>query len=236
MVKTVSYECPYLPGKTTTVEISQVPDSGFDFSKYLDLGYRRMGMVIYRNVCEGCTECVSLRIPVREFCPSKSQRRTLRQNGDLETRIFKIMPQDAVRFIRQRYFGLYIDYERTKHERTENADEHFRSFVTMYSSVYPFYSLEIFEGDRAVGVSLLDEGSNALSSNYFYYDSALTKRRLGVYSILKEVDTTRAAGKDYLHLGFYVDGCHKMSYKSAYYPHERLIDGEWVRFEKPHAE
>ena len=53
-----------------------------------------------------------------------------------------------------------------------------------------------------------------------------------MYSILKQVELCRAWGLRYLYLGLYVADCRSMAYKAGYLPHERLLDGEWVRFDR----
>ena len=85
---------------------------------------------------------------------------------------------------------------------------------------------------RLIGAAIFDRGSNCLSAVYCYYDPAESKRSIGVFSILAQVEICRRWELDYLYLGFYVAGCNHMNYKSAYKPHERLIDGEWKRFDR----
>ena len=40
-------------------------------------------MIAYRPACDGCSACVSVRIVVDEFAPSRGQRRIFKRNGDL---------------------------------------------------------------------------------------------------------------------------------------------------------
>jgi hypothetical protein len=36
----------------------------------------------------------------------------------------------------------------------------------------------------------------------------------------------------FLYLGFYIADCSHMNYKANYLPHQRLIDGQWITFER----
>ena len=47
-------------------------------------GFRRSQNVLYRPSCADCAACLSARIDVSRFKPSKSQRRTLRRNLGLK--------------------------------------------------------------------------------------------------------------------------------------------------------
>ena len=44
-------------------------------------GFRRSQNVLYRPSCADCASCLSARIDVAAFQPSKSQKRTLRRNA-----------------------------------------------------------------------------------------------------------------------------------------------------------
>ena len=34
-------------------------------------------------------------------------------------------------------------------------------------------------------------------------------------------------GKQFLYLGYQIDGCQKMNYKTKFYPHQRLTNNQW---------
>ncbi len=46
-------------------------------------GFRRSQNVLYRPSCAECSACLSARIKVDDFTPSRSQRKVLRRNADL---------------------------------------------------------------------------------------------------------------------------------------------------------
>ncbi len=77
--------CPYLPGreerKVFTHLIGRRAAALND--TLTQSGFRRSQTIAYRPACENCRACVSVRVKVDEFRPSKSFRRILDQNRDL---------------------------------------------------------------------------------------------------------------------------------------------------------
>src|SRR5688500_8473577 len=80
--------CPYLPGRAATTDyriLTHVTPE--EHEALLIRGWRRFGMQYFRPICAGCMECVSLRIAVETFAPSKSQRRAWRKCGHLRVEV-----------------------------------------------------------------------------------------------------------------------------------------------------
>src|SRR5262245_8109973 len=76
--------CPYLHDRPARTELRL--HGAIDAPAYgglLRSGFRRFGMVVFRPACEGCAECVPIRVPVDRFQPSRSQRRVIRRNLDV---------------------------------------------------------------------------------------------------------------------------------------------------------
>ena len=75
---TVPHACSYLDGhEATTLFLDPQESPGQSVYDTLTLlGFRRSGRHLYRPHCEGCRACVSVRIPVADFAPSRSQRKT----------------------------------------------------------------------------------------------------------------------------------------------------------------
>ena len=81
---TPQHPCAYLPGLPARLDVRLLTDmSPAETEELIERGWRRFGPEYFRPVCEGCGECISLRVPVREFAPSKSQRRALRKCAEL---------------------------------------------------------------------------------------------------------------------------------------------------------
>ena len=84
-----------------------------------------------------------------------------------------------------------------------------------------------------VAVAVADRGSQSLSAVYCAFAPGFAGVSLGTYCILKQIEACRAWGLRYLYLGLYVADCRHLAYKARFLPHERLIQGEWRRFDRP---
>ena len=86
---TAPQPCPYLEGRMerklfTALQGEQAERLNDALSKQ---GFRRSQNVLYRPSCAECSACLSARIRVADFTPSRSQRRIRRRNGALRRRI-----------------------------------------------------------------------------------------------------------------------------------------------------
>ncbi len=77
-------------------------------------------------------------------------------------------------------------------------------------------------------MAVVDELQDGLSAIYTFFDPLQDKRSLGSYAILWQVQRARALGLDYLYLGYWIKGCRKMAYKSAYRPLELHVNSRWT--------
>ena len=70
---TPPHDCPYLEAQTAkTLFLSpEVNTNTLLYSALLDKGFRRSGEHIYRPQCQNCNACISVRIPVKDFKPSR---------------------------------------------------------------------------------------------------------------------------------------------------------------------
>ena len=80
--------CPYLDGRVerklfTALQGETAAKLNDSLSKQ---GFRRSQNVLYRPSCTDCSACMSARIKVADFTPSKSQKRVLKRNAHLSRR------------------------------------------------------------------------------------------------------------------------------------------------------
>ena len=80
------------------------------------------------------------------------------------------------------------------------------------------------DGDRLVGLSIVDETETALSAVYFFWDPERAPSSLGTAHIVTLVDDAKRRGKEHVYLGYRVEGCVSLAYKSRFGPHE-LLEG-----------
>jgi arginyl-tRNA--protein-N-Asp/Glu arginylyltransferase len=215
--------CPYIEDdRTASLEFILPADLLQNFHQYLAAGYRRLGSVLYRNACRSCSLCLPIRLEAKRFKASKSQRRTLRRNSDVrvECRAPSITPCKI---------ELYSSYIASKHPT--GGEDDIRDSASSLSSLHLGYSgsieMDYFLGEKLIAVGIVDEGADALSSTYFYYDTAYLMRRPGIFSILQEISLALSLGKKYYYLGFCIEETSKMSYKKFFRPNQVLKDGEW---------
>ncbi len=212
--------CPYLENRNWTTHAFRtelMPVSIYE--ELIDHGWRRSGDIFYRNACAGCSECIPLRIPTRKFTLSKSQRRTLRRNSDVHTTLLPSAYSTEI-------YDLYTRYQHARHpEDHDTSPEDFTRFLcdSPVTTAVALYQV----GKRLIGAGWIDILPNSLSSVYFVFDPNETVRSLGTYSVLHEIELCRRMEREHYHLGFWVSGCHKMEYKSAFNPHEILTDKGW---------
>lgn len=225
LVTTGPHDCPYLPGRISTNRAfwaEQMPSEVYH--AFMDAGFRRSGKVVYQPACRGCRQCMSIRVPANRFVPGKSQRRTIRRNADLRMTVGKPAADDE-------RFQLYRKYVTEWHGKpSDGEDETYEAFVTfLYESPVDTLEFQYRDGDgRLVGVGICDRSDISLSSVYFYYDPSESRRGLGTFSVLREIDYCVAEGIPYYYMGYWVDGCGAMAYKASYRPNEVLHpDGVW---------
>ena len=232
---TSPYRCPYLPGRTAALTYRVLTDlSARAYDELLRRGWRRFGCEFFRPACPGCVECRTLRLPVAEFTPSRSQRRALRQNAHIRV----VVQAPTVTTTHLRLFNAYhADMHRRKGWPFHLTDE--RAYRRQFLLGDWAFAREFlyYEGDCLLGVGLADVTTMALSSVYFFHDPDWRPLAPGVFSILQQVAYAQRQGLKYHYLGYWVPGSPSMAYKAQYRPHELLMgypaDTEEPRWVKP---
>ena len=220
---TTEHECSYLPDRMAS---SIVPDPNLtmDMSIYsylLKQGYRRSGDFIYRPHCNDCEECRPCRIPVVQFSPGKSQRRCLKNNQDLSLNIVKAGYSDE-------YFELYQKYLNTRHTDGGMANpepDDFKKFL--YSDWSNTHFLEVRKDKRLLAVAVTDVTPSGLSAVYTFFDPSESRRSLGNFCILQQIQQTQQMQLEHLYMGYWIKNCQKMKYKANFQPMEIFIDNLW---------
>ena len=217
---TASEACAYLPAQTSCTEYKlMVEISPEELETLIEHGWRRFGPSYFRPVCAGCAECVSLRIAVADFRPTKSQRRAFRKCGNL--RVVASAPRvDAERLAL--YAAWHANREAARGWKQNPVDE--ENYRLSFCFPHPCArELAYYQGSRLVGVGIVDETERALSSTYFFHDPACAEFSLGTASVLFEIEWARSRGRSHVYLGYRVQGCPSVAYKNRFGPHELLL-------------
>ena len=216
--------CPYLPDREARTRYRLVADLlPGEYDEKLSQGWRRFGSILFSPRCESCSECLSIRIPVESFSPSRSQRRVLRKNRDL------VLEVEDPKLDEER-LDLY-----TRHHADRETRRGWPSAAMGFEEYYETFCLNAVEtlefsyrlADRLVAVAYVGKAEASLNSIYAFTDPALSARSLGVYDVLCEIEEARRLAKSHLYLGYYVRGCKSMEYKASYRPHQILGSEGW---------
>ncbi len=226
---TAPQPCPYLPGKVERKLFTALQGEGASHLNDVlsHQGFRRSQNVLYRPSCAGCSACLSARIVVADFLPSRGQKRILRRNAELE-RVARSP------WATEPQYDLFRSYLDARHATGGMADMDMSEFAAMIeetpvrSRVVEYYRPATGTRRRElVAVCLTDVVSDGVSMVYSFFDPALEAQSLGVHVILDHVAIARDAGLAYVYLGYWVPGSAKMDYKARFRPLEIFADGRW---------
>ena len=210
--------CPYLEKRSYRQEYFLGVNGDSDcFQTLLDARWRRFGVVFFRPVCPDCRKCIPIRVDVRRFKPSKSQKRVLKKNKRTGVRFSSLSYKPEM-------FRIYEKHSRVKFDQSVTEEEFFRSF---FQPAVPSFQSEFYADNQMVGFGILDIAATGLSTVYFAYDPDFSVLSPGTFSILSEIEETKNLGLDYYYSGYYVKECSRMAYKGQFHPYELLIDGTW---------
>ncbi|WP_171207260.1 MULTISPECIES: arginyltransferase [unclassified Ruegeria] len=230
---TAPQPCPYLEGRMERKLFTALQGEGADRlnNSLSQQGFRRSQNVLYRPSCTDCAACLSARIDVSKFRPSKSQKRAAKRNAHLQRRATSPWATDD-------QFDLFRRYLDVRHADGGMADMDVFEFAAMIEET-PIRSRVVEYSDPGsqdlIAVSLTDVLDDGLSMVYSFYDPDQHQNSLGTYMILDHIEIAREAGLPYIYLGYWVPGSPKMGYKAKFTGLEVFLNGAWQSVENPQA-
>ena len=222
--------CPYLPGKSERKVFTELKGPHADaLNDALGrIGFRRSQNIAYRPACDGCSACVSVRVPVNTFEMTRSFRRTQRLNADVEPTVVKSEASSE-------HYSLFRSYIDSRHADGGMADMTVLDFSAMVDDNFVDSRLVEYRvrdagepNGRLVAAVLIDILGDGISMIYSFYEPEEAARSLGTFMILDNIARVKRLGLPYLYLGYWVRGSRKMDYKARFLPQERLTAEGWT--------
>ena len=142
--------CPYLPGRLWR---NFLLDPGAESTAKLherlfNQGFRRMGKMFFRPICDACDSCRPLRLNTNLFHPGKNLRKIRNRNQDLRLKVRRPHYSEEKRALMARYLE-------SRHKGPMEAQEEAMR-ETMFSGSAHSYEMDYFLDDRLVGVGIVD--------------------------------------------------------------------------------
>jgi len=218
----LDYECAYIDGKSVRMHYKYIEEATKEYNTALiNRGWRRFGCYYFHPICNGCNECKSVRIDVKNFKLRKSQKKAIKRNKATEIIIQKPT-------LSQAHIELYNKYHAFKQKKDDwshrniSPREYRENFV---EGAHDFGKEVLYiKDDKLIGVDLIDILDDGISSIYFYYDPDYPSLSLGTYSLLYQIELAKILELPWIYLGYWVDGCKAFSYKPNFQPQE-ILDG-----------
>lgn len=217
---TLETKCSYLDDCKTRMEYKYIENATMELNQELiERGWRRFGNYYSRPQCQKCKLCLSLRIDVKNYNFSHSAKRVFKKAEGIRYVI-------QVPTISTEHLELYDKYHR--HMEQKRGWQYYnlkpQSYHELYVSGAHNFGKEVlyFQGEKLIGVDLIDFLDDGISSIYFYYDPDFEKLSLGRLSIYEQIILAKEYDLEWIYLGYYVQECQSLKYKASYAPYQTL--------------
>ena len=223
LLLTEPHECSYLEQRQSTTAFVD-PDIAISselYGRMSAMGFRRSGPYLYSPFCTDCKSCIPARIPVEAFVPSRSQKRCLKRNQDVQVKQVSTLDFDE-------HYPVYDRYIRARHYQGDMFPPSRTQFEQFLGNAWECTGfLELRVDGELIGCAVVDSLPNALSAIYTYFEPDQSARGLGNLAVLLQINLAQELAMDYLYLGYWISDCRKMSYKTNYSPLELLQENTW---------
>jgi arginine-tRNA-protein transferase len=191
-------------------------------------GWRHFGAEFFRYNYnfheEKLARVLPLRINLKQFAHSKSQRKILHKNQDT-TVIIQPLEIDTAKI------NLF---EQHKYKFKDNLPGNIFEIISAQDpSGIPCHTMEVsvYSQTKLIACSFMDVGTEATSSIYGFYDLNESVRSLGIFTMLLEIEWSVANGKLYYYPGYAYDIPSYYDYKKRFAALEFYNwKGNWLKF------
>jgi arginyl-tRNA--protein-N-Asp/Glu arginylyltransferase len=193
----------------------------------LAYGWRHFGTHFFRYNLgvyqDEVRRVLPLRVRLADLKLSKSQRRVLRKNHDLDVKIQPIVLTNETHDLFDRHKGRF----------KRGVPATINDFLSLDAANEPTEGLEITVRRDGVllAASFFDLGNTSVSGVYGIFEPDETSRSLGIFTMLKEIEYATKKGKQFYYPGYAYDGESFYDYKKRFSATE-VFDwkGNWDAF------
>ncbi len=196
------------------------------YSQLIEQGFRRSGNEVYTPHCPSCSACVPTRIAVDQFIATKNQRRCIKKNNNTS-----VVIKPAI--FEQAHYDMYMRYQKYKHSNGSMANSNEEDYINFLASnwcntLFVEFSIE----NQLAAVAIVDLLDNALSAVYTFFEPDFSRYGLGNYAVLWQIQHALKMHLEFVYMGFWIEDCRKMSYKTQYQPIQGFIEQQWRTIEQ----
>ena len=199
-----------------------------DMDQFWAEGWRHFGIIFvrYGSAFHGgkLFTVLPLRVDLKRFALSRSQKRVLGKNQDIELIVRPSVIDDEKELL----------FEKHRLRFTENTPTSLNNFLSEYPDSVPCPSVElcIYLERKLCGVTFLDVGKRSTSGVYAMFDPNEAKRSLGILMILHSIRFSRERGCRYYYPGYAYREPFTYDYKKRFTGLEYL---DWETGWKPYV-
>ena len=201
--------------KITTAQLDILLADGW---RHFGTHFFRYNLGIYEDEIR---RVLPLRIRLCDFKFSKSQRRVLRRNSDLNIRIQPIEITEETHDL----------FDRHKLRFKRGVPNTIYDFLSPDPANEPTKVLEVSvrRDDGLLAASFFDVGKTSVSSIYGIFDPTEQARSLGIFTMLKEIEYALETGKEYYYPEYANEGESLYDYKKRFSALEQFDwNGNWI--------
>ncbi|MEJ0041456.1 MAG: arginyl-transferase family protein, partial [Rhizomicrobium sp.] len=223
--------CPYLPGRVERKVFARLSGTyAQPLSEALThSGFRRSQSIAYRPACDGCAACVSVRILVGQFEPSRTFKRVARRNDDL-------VRSEVVAEATREQFALLRTYLDSRHAGGGMSDMGLFDYVAMVEETPVDTQIVEYRrpGEGGRPGALVACGPDRRAARRRVDGLQLLPSRRGCPQPRHPYDPRPHPRRQkprpaHVYLGYWVEGSEKMAYKTRFRPMEALGREGWQR-------
>ncbi len=179
--------CHYLAHQESITECDLIIEmSSEEYEQRLLAGWRHFGRQVFRPKCENCNECKSLRIPVKDYKPNRSQARNFKANhGRISLEIQEPALTDEIMDLYDRF---HAERSYSRDWPAKEDEDAFSFDCSFLDNPFPVEQWMYRENGRLCGVGYVDGLKCGLSAIYFFHDPNFYSHGIGIWNVMSLIN------------------------------------------------